>query len=256
MPWDSQILCLNTSNFFQKTTHHYPSISCWTIFQKKPWCRKKHKSKLLLRPVFFNPPSTSSLYKQPTNQPRLLTSKLHALLGVVLRQNKLPGVAPFNDIFVILPKRCHAFLSYYLMERKSCTTRDILKQLWDSPCPLVQDFLHLASMWQKRSVERINTSKVGDCQSVVASHPSSLPNLRNLDTWACLEFLLRHFASTNFLFFWRWKDGPSLHPSPTSPTRSSDFFSNTLNQRSFLKAQFGIHFVWFERVNLLTGILP
>jgi len=45
-------------------------------------------------------------------------------------------------------------------------------------------FWHLCG---RKKVERINTSKVGDCQSLVASHPD--PHLppqpkRNLDAWA------------------------------------------------------------------------
>lgn len=77
MPWDSQILCLNTSNFFQKTTHHYPSISSWTISQKKTLMSKKNKKANYYYDQSSSSTSTSPFTtNQPTNQPTFTTPRI------------------------------------------------------------------------------------------------------------------------------------------------------------------------------------
>ena len=227
MPWDSQILCLNTSNFFQKTTHHYPSISCWTISKKKHWCRKKNanyyydqSSSSTSTSPFTNKQPTNQPTKQPTNQP---TKAADEQTSCAPWRGFTPKQTPQRLLLLmtsscILPKRCHAFLSYYLMERKSKKNA----------------FWHLCG---RKKVERINTSK-GDCQSLVASHPD--PHLppqpkRNLDAWALKK------------------------PSPSISNVQWEVlnFFPTRSQRSFLKAQFGIHLFGLKvERNLLTGILP
>ena len=124
---------------------------------------------------------------QPTNQP---TKAADEQTSCAPWRGFTPKQTPQRLLLLmtsscILPKRCHAFLSYYLMEKNQKK-----KAFW-----------HLCG---RKKVERINTSKVGDCQSLVASHPD--PHLppqpkRNFDTWACLGFPLLLFSFDKLPFF-------------------------------------------------------
>ena len=178
----------------------------------------KKKCKLLLRPVFFiniditfykqNNQPTNQPNNQPTNQPRLLTSKLHALLGVVLRQNKLPnGCSFWWHLRVSLPKRCHAFLSYYLMERKSKKKRI------------------LASMWQKKGGENQHFERGLSVISCIP--PGSSPSSPTEKKPWCLGV-----EKTISIYLQR-------------PMRSSEFFSNTL-PTIVSEGPVWDPFVWFE----------
>ena len=170
-------------------------------FLKKMMSKKK--CKLLLRPVFFIDIDIT-LYKQPTNQGCWRANFMRSLAWS--RVNKLPGLLQWY-IFVILPKRCHACLSYYLMEKNP--KKD-----------------HLASMWQKKGGENQHFES-GGLSVISCIPPGSSPSSPTEKKPWCLGV----------------EKTISIHLQ--RPMRSSEFFSNTL-PTIVSEGPVWDPFVWFE----------